>query len=166
MKTQFEGVRGFLEAQQLAIRMHQKRGGRCWKNGYTCFADFLLRHGREWTFRRSRHQGTPRECYRDAFLLARNNPRLAYCEGLASSRFFPVEHAWCVTKDGHVVDPTWWQNPSEGRQYFGVAIQLEFVREMIEATETWCGALCVPALRFPIFTRPEADWKHPYNEKT
>jgi len=54
-------------------------------------------------------------------LATRRHPALTYAEGKASSAIEGslIEHAWCVTPDGVVVDPTL-EHP-EQHEYFGVA---------------------------------------------
>jgi hypothetical protein len=43
---------------------------------------------------------------------------LTYVEGFAHS-IIPVHHAWCVTADGRVVDPTW-HDADETTSYLGI----------------------------------------------
>ena len=66
-------------------------------------------------------RGTPKECYKNASLLVLEHTELDYAEGFAKSDRtgeLTFMHAWGVTKDGAVVDPTW-DNPEKGK-YFGV----------------------------------------------
>lgn len=66
-------------------------------------------------------QGAPRECYKNASLLVMGHPELTYAEGFAKSDRtgeMVFQHAWAVTKDGVVVDPTW--DTPEKNEYFGV----------------------------------------------
>lgn len=51
-------------------------------------------------------KGEDKQCFYNAFVLARFSSGLHYCEGFATS-IIPVLHAWCVTDEGVVVDPTW-----------------------------------------------------------
>ncbi|MFC9433741.1 hypothetical protein [Nocardia sp. NPDC057030] len=83
----------------------------------------LLQHGRFFTAR-SRPPQVPKMpdgfCYRNAAHTAESHPELGlvYTEGFAF-HILPVQHAWCVSPDGIVVDPTW-EEP--GCAYFGVAV--------------------------------------------
>lgn len=66
-------------------------------------------------------RGAPKQCYKNASLLVMTHPELTYAEGYAQTSKLPgmtFMHAWAVTKDGTVVDPTW-DNPEHGT-YFGV----------------------------------------------
>lgn len=66
-------------------------------------------------------KGPDRECYRNASLLVMTHPEYDYAEGFAKVEELPeltFMHAWAVTKDGTVVDPTW--RKPEMSQYFGV----------------------------------------------
>lgn len=69
-------------------------------------------------------------CYCNATLLAFENKELAYVEGYAiHDGLFPMLHAWCVTKTGEVVDPTW--RYPEKSEYRGVIIPNEVLRVQI-----------------------------------
>lgn len=52
---------------------------------------------------------TPKDCFRNATVMALENPDLYYCEGYAfkPSLGIPIHHGWCVTNQGKIVDPTW-----------------------------------------------------------
>ncbi len=63
-------------------------------------------------------------CYQNAAVTARTFRArgLLYAEGFACMRRaagIPIEHAWCVSADGMVVDPTW--EPA-AEVYFGVVV--------------------------------------------
>lgn len=68
-------------------------------------------------------RGAPQMCYSNAAHLSLDDPALTYCEGFAESAAIPglgFAHAWCVTDDGTVVDPTW--DDPEHAVYRGIAI--------------------------------------------
>lgn len=44
---------------------------------------------------------------------------LDYAEGWAYSGVIPAHHAWCVTDDGRVVDPTW-RDVDATAEYVGI----------------------------------------------
>ena len=64
-----------------------------------------------------------KECFSNALTLARDSQGLHYCEGFATS-IIPVLHAWCVTDEGVVVDPTWHEDHDRTLIYFGLAMDL------------------------------------------
>lgn len=70
------------------------------------------------------------ECFRNAFELAIAHPELTYCEGRASTGW-PVEHAWCVTADGRVVEPTW---EAQSAAYRGVCFSTDFLVRWVRET--------------------------------
>jgi hypothetical protein len=66
-------------------------------------------------------RGPQNECYSNATKLVLQHPELTYAEGFAENsniQGIAFAHAWAVTEDGKVVDPTW-DNP-EKSTYFGV----------------------------------------------
>lgn len=93
-------------------------------------AQFILAAGQEYDSRLMEHRfgrGMQHACYRNAFELALAYPdELIYCEGRAlSCGLVPVEHAWCVTPDGQVVDTTW---QGDEQDYVGVCFATEWLR--------------------------------------
>jgi hypothetical protein len=93
-------------------------------------AAYLLAHGRVWGPRRTPRdvkRGEAKQCYVNAFHLAMDNPgRFYYVEGIGTPvNLFPVEHAWCVDRQGRVIDCTpYWEGSSD---YFGVKINMRTV---------------------------------------
>lgn len=76
----------------------------------------------------------PRNCYGNAADLALHREDLTYCEGYAvrgEITRVPVEHAWCVTDDGHVVDTTWHDDDVTGWEYRGIPFTRSAVLEII-----------------------------------
>ena len=69
---------------------------------------------------------TPKECFSNAAQLStRRHKELTYVEGYGWRNSLPllIHHAWCVTADGTVVDPTW--SEPEECQYFGIPFTQE-----------------------------------------
>lgn len=80
-------------------------------------------------------KGADKECYRNAGLLAiEKSKELVYVEGFADSGFFPMPHAWCVNKKGHVIETTW---SSAGKVYFGIPFNTEFLNTVILKRKKW-----------------------------
>lgn len=113
------------------------------------FHHFVLANGRDfqpcenpaqWIKRRGRIGN----CYKNAFLLVLEHPKdLRYAEGYAArmEEGHPIIckglHAWAVTKDGEVVDPTW----KNGVEYFGVAFEFEQVRQVMMRNQDFSGVI-------------------------
>lgn len=91
---------------------------------------YILTHGQFWTppngpLPRGVRPMMPKYCFDNAYRLAKRRPKtLRYVEGYAT-RFMAVHHAWCVTAEGVVVDPTW-HDP--GDAYFGQVFSVAQVR--------------------------------------
>lgn len=103
-------------------------------------------------------RGEPRQCYKNAGVLATHRPELAYCEGYAlRAGLIPVHHAWCLDPDGVVIDPTWPHDPAN--EYWGVSLSTEFLLLTLSASKVW-GVL---AERLPaeILQRHPDDYLHP-----
>jgi hypothetical protein len=73
-------------------------------------------------------RGKPKHCYGNAFRLMLDRPDLTYCEGIGSN-FIQTMHAWCVDRDGRVIDPTWKPDPLLGTspEYFGIRLRRAWV---------------------------------------
>jgi hypothetical protein len=125
-------------------------------NGYVfCgIEDFLLREGRLFgePVKRVR-RGKMKQCFMNAYHLARTNSNLHYCEGVAAG-IIPVMHAWCVDKNGQVHDPTWPFDPTD--QYWGVSFDLKYVDRVLVEKKTW-GVLDNYEQRHPLLRG--ADYK-------
>lgn len=76
------------------------------------------------------------QCYMNASKLALVNPGLVYCEGWAyKPGIIPLHHAWCINKEGVVLDPTWGTGP--GHEYLGVGLNRDFYFDYIEHKGVW-----------------------------
>lgn len=69
-----------------------------------------------------------KECFANALTLCAALPGLTYVEGYAVS-VIPTLHAWCVTADGTVVDPTW--DDPERCAYYGIPFDDKFAMHTI-----------------------------------
>lgn len=102
-----------------------------------------------------------RKCYQNAAHLAIREPGLVYVEGIAYSGLIATGHAWCVTSNGTVIDPTWKRNSVGDRAYVGVPFDQRFLRDVLIEKETY-GMLDYMPLFFKDGPAPEefvhADW--------
>jgi hypothetical protein len=128
-------IRTFLKSLVALMRRNGAAVAACRRSS----AGWLLEHGRHWTPPASRgvaRPGSPKQCYRNAAMLALAESCLVYCEGFAVAHF-PVEHAWCVDRVGRVVEPTW---HCPGSEYFGVPIRTAYLRKAL-VDQGSCGVL-------------------------
>lgn len=99
---------------------------------YLCVEELLLQHGQTYAPTPLPPRVRPmasKQCYFNAAALARRSPSLTYVEGVALG-VIPVSHAWCVTEDGVVVDPTWTDlNGGVGGAYLGLPFPSAYVRQ-------------------------------------
>jgi len=90
-------------------------------------AGFLLQYGKAYNLKltpaRKYRRGQLKECYWNCRSLVRRHPELTYVEGTAVN-IIPVSHAWCVDRDGAVIEATWRE---AGLAYHGVELQRDYV---------------------------------------
>jgi hypothetical protein len=96
-------------------------------------------------------RGKVKECYDNSFTLAISRTGLRYCEGfvvvqLGNDSATDIEHGWCVTPDGKVIDVTL-RKP--GLCYFGVSY----------APKELAAANCLPLTDTIIRRQSNAEWK-------
>lgn len=104
--------------QYMAMRAHTQPARPGWR--YQSHEEFVLDQGQAFTpapLPDDIARAEPGQCYANAQRLVMRRNDLRYVEGIATS-VIQMWHAWCITADGQVVDPTW-DNP-ENRCYFGV----------------------------------------------
>lgn len=169
VKDQYEGLRGFLQAQTDMMRSHN----RARRNGWVCMAEFVLKHGRAWKpcpLPENVRPGRMRECYRNAANLALGFHRneYIYCEGYAVG-IIAVEHAWCVDLQGNVIDPTWTERPQKlsatGQEYFGIAFKSMYLQEALRK-QKYFGLIDAWRSNWPLLSIDPEEWRHPINDAT
>lgn len=105
-------------------------------------ADMCLSKGTPWSQGSVLRDGVPgpaRECFRNAGLLALEDASLTYVEGFACTAAVGIamHHAWVVTADGKVLDPTW----QEGSSYCGIGVRTDIFSRLLSSTGIW-GIFC------------------------
>jgi hypothetical protein len=140
-------VQEYLEFEVMAVRKFKMLE----RNGYVSFADFVLQHGRPFTWSprpRWMKRGAPKMCFQNCGLLALEHPDLIYVEGYAWNGAMPVLHAWLTDASGRAFDPTWKRN--SGADYFGIPFDSKFYRRFIYRHKFF-GVIDLPQAGFPIF---------------
>lgn len=135
---------------------------------YRSMEEFVIRNGHNY-FPRKLHRefkpGKPKLCFNNVTDLVLKKPELTYVEGYAMG-VIPVLHAWAVTSDGYVVDPTWTGRkgrPDLGTAYYGVPFDINFVLETITKKGTY-GVIDDWKLGFPLLKGTAGDFspRRPY----
>jgi hypothetical protein len=172
--TALTGLKGWLQAHtEMRRHMRQRTPRRQLPKAlgnYCGLEDFVLRHGRRWQLRdlpKGVEAGRIRECFKNASDLALNDDAYVYCEGYATGYILPVQHAWCLDRNGAVVDTTWVErSPDSGEpEYIGVAVRTDYLREQVLKAATYEGVIDLPNWRYPILTTPLRRWRHPITRK-
>ena len=127
--TLHDDLREYLAS--MAGAMKQLRGDR---TPYTGLEDFVLREGIDMHLTATKpkgRKGTPKACFSNAARKVIGNGAFSYAEGFMLSPDLPIaiHHAWCVTPEGTVVDPTLgWR---EGAAYRGVVFSHDELMQRI-----------------------------------
>lgn len=100
-------------------------------------------------------KGRRKNCWGNSQLLAMGHAELTYVEGFAFSgpNSLALEHAWCVTGDGRVVDTTW---AEPGAVYYGVPFDRVTLMKHLEKTGGAKGEL--RPIMEPDFFDPNVEW--------
>lgn len=123
----------FLEAQATIIRkIHSKPD---WK--YEAFEELVLDCGilmKAKPLPRNIKHGSPKQCYWNCQELVFKRKNLTYVEGyaIAPQVPIPVSHAWLLTPEAYVIDPTW--NPP-GVVYLGIPLSTNWVKSFLKSRE-------------------------------
>lgn len=158
----FHGVEGYLRAMAMLRESMKPEPPIGWR--WPCVEAMLLDVGRMFTFQpkpKDVRWGTVKECFCNALHLVERHDDLFYCEGIAG-RVLPTWHAWCCTRDGVVIDPTW--KPIKGlpdvSEYWGVALKREVVYKCMLSSKVY-GVLFNWQLKWPLLTMHPEQFVHP-----
>lgn len=103
--------------------------------------EFLLRFGRVWPANAQSFTGarmTPRQCYGNAANMALHIPALTYVEGYCHNGLIPFMHAWVVTREGFVIDPTLREKGEpEDFAYLGVPFRRDYLQRTLLRKKTY-----------------------------
>lgn len=79
-------------------------------------------------------RGEKKLCFKNCTDLAFKYSQLTYVEGYAyASMPIPINHAWLITNDGQVVDPTW----DVGSNYFGIPFKTVDLAKALQITKSY-----------------------------
>ena len=116
----------------IASVIHHLHQSRDWREGPTdcqrAIYSLMLKYGRTWyigtrTF--AGRRAARKQCYMNAYTLTAKDPHMVYVEGWCMAGGYPFGHAWCIDRDGQVVDPTL----REAAGYFGIPLRWRYVQD-------------------------------------
>lgn len=86
-------------------------------------------------------RGVAKQCYKNATQVMLNRDDVFYAEGFAIDLDMPIplEHAWLVDANGHVIDPTW--DRAEDHLYFGVVFERDAIQSAMVSNGGDAGIL-------------------------
>lgn len=81
----------------------------------------------------------PKLCFHNCFELANENRDLIYCEGyaIATKIPIPIDHAWLITPEGQVIEPTIKLREGEEIVYQGIAFDLDWLIKLKDSRELY-----------------------------
>jgi len=124
------------EYMEHLVSFNEKRPAKLKGFIYLCIEDFVLKNGREFIEKIPFWEDlmTPKECYKNVTEIVIDNENLTYVEGFAQSKgLITTNHAWCCTKEGKVIDPTW----KDGEFYYGVPFATKYLIETLLEREKY-----------------------------
>lgn len=163
MTTTIATVKEFLASEVRMLSMMQSPPH---IGGYRSMGDFVLQNGVAFEpapCPKDVRPGELKQCFKNAADLVIHNPsRFIYCEGYAAG-VIPVHHAWVFDvcgSFGALVDNTWLRNMA-GTDYFGIAINYEYLSDTLLSTERYCSLIDRWSDGWPILTDDPKLWRHP-----
>lgn len=131
---------------------------------YLGIDDFIMRHGKPMLGRALPPPYAfmePKQCFANAMRLTLgglhgypHTDDLTYCEGYVLTAM-PIHHAWCLDREGLVVDPTL-RGVNDRTAYFGVAFNGDYVFDRVVDTGWYASLLDAPRDRWPLLTGAHA----------
>lgn len=130
--NQEEGIQRCITDCKMIANL-QKTGLR---KGVMSPAMLLLKYGKpcymnENSFDGPRHK--VKACFMNAYKMATSDHSLIYVEGKTDIGPLVIEHAWVITKDGSVIDPTLTLESKSGiypRGYFGIPFKTDYIMKV------------------------------------
>lgn len=140
MSKDFDEIRSYLRAVVTVRKQCTPVHNKDWK--YCCWEEVILRHGIPFgpavkRLGKNIRRGRMKECFSNSYMArALVGDKVTYCEGIAVP-LIPVTHAWLVSRNGRVHDPTW--KPEEKNvPYFGIGFDFGFVMAQFDLWRA-CG---------------------------
>ena len=124
--TPDKGDESFWQMLRMQAAMSQGLPRMCLQHGHI-FAGQKPKAPKRW--------GAEKQCFQNAASLVQEDASFVYVEGLASTHTVGItfHHAWVLTPEGEVLDPTW----KNGRDYCGLAFQRDALLEIIFESKKW-----------------------------
>lgn len=139
------------------------------KRRFSFMAEILRQHGQAFQKNGFDYDSYPfggsGACYDAAAQIANAFPDTIYCEGiiLAYKDEIPMPHAWCVTKDGKLIDPAGHRSQNSPMiGYFGIKFKTEYVNQWYEKYGFYGMLDGHPDYgdTVGVYVDPESEWKY------
>lgn len=101
---------------------------------------FLVEHGRSFEICEATFNGpraTPKECFKNATLVAMADPGMTYVEGFVTVHGVPIQHAWNVDADGRLIDRTLDNHDRRIEHYFGIPFSTFYVTKALRINRVY-----------------------------
>lgn len=133
---QNEAIREILEHSRTVSEMQMSPIRGKIPEGLKSHDMLLLEYGRPFYFDGETFKGRRMkqgECFANAYRLATSDDELTYVEGKVHIGVLPIDHAWVMTREGKVIDPTLKAPEKRGGSsvrpmgYFGIAFDTNYL---------------------------------------
>lgn len=102
--------------------------------------EFLLQYGRKYEKDKNTYKGKrgpKHKCFYSSAILAMASDNFTYVEGYVEVVGIPIHHAWVISAEGIVIDPTLRPPLVHIGEYFGVLFKTEYVWNRAIKTQYW-----------------------------